>query len=1708
MNDKFYEHPVDRIRELGQLSQFQKRDNFGVIQKNQTQMYENNQMDNQNYQIVQDHGIGNVPKRKSIQEKIRNLFFQQYSFLYILVGSFWIAMMVLFCIEVNQPHYQDGKYIANKRINQLKANSFVGSKAENSHKKNILINMKESQLKILDEKFSHDYSDPFRIEYECFSNYKVDLEQDNVFSNCLITLFVNENYLMKNQTFNQIQFNCIGQDKCILFLESKQLVSEKMILNGYNLQVRANQIATGELVFNSHLGSFYVQNLLTYYSSHINTFRGDVIVETRQNILLNTYTIDKFICATAPLMISADDQKNYYQILSLDKQFIELKEADCMNSLFKPYKQEITSDLKKQIQHQHQNKQKSQFSHQQYDSESPDQYELKRCTALRNVLLLNSIYEQSVSGLQEAKKMTISSSEGNIFVNIIDDHNIYAPPIMNSLYLNNTMNLSESTLSFLDTHLKDKKPKDVSHLIINLFFDGRTGLFNESNKISTSYNFEYVFIPPWWVSTLTFNTLNYEVLNYDLLFTPAKCPYYLSKEIQDSTYKNYTSGKYPYLYGNYSYYNYSNGYNLFHNSSYEKSYIDENVYKLVQAQLYSYGINDVTIRYEGKSYQNEDIIYTVMIAFGVTILILSAIGSVAMHIYFYRSIEKHRNQLKMNAFEMWIYMTMNLFGKYKTQDVPLQNLNQQENNNLVVSQQLIQNSQYNQLNAQYTQTQNLQQSQVNSLFVSYQFYFDQTFTAITRMLSNSILMNYNEINKEDQQNDIGPLLINLISQPINVLLNNDISRYIPLSINYCILCVDQLVIQDLINQITSVNEFLISNQYTPSEDKVTEFVNKIQQLINEFQPSFIHKIFSIYPEQKYNIENNHAKLKLALLNQSMGYLKCYLQGYKGKFAGRIVSSDREEQLILESNSIDAMLEQFSQFYIKCKQTCPQIFDQIEINEKQKESVYLETIHDNMKALNVYTKITKELQKLKSEFVILGFLANFKMINILFESIIYSQYSSNFVNILYELWQYMQIVNISNQYDATLIQNSGYLQQSQYQQQQTKQFSLRQTEKFGFNQFYQSNLFQSQTNFGQANQMNMQIYDQDPRNINPKVLSIIQKYEYYPTFANWVNFIQRQVHTKKSTIECFCELLFAKIPKLDSQKRINPAEYCDDLTFQKFKEYYAIYCQALYCKEEVVLPNQELNQILQKYMYALDGEYLRAYSATGRYKIYIGLMENLFYVINMAPKVSYDAILDNNFQENLIKYKHYLIKHSYKLNKVNAFTIFEQIFQYLYILFLLNLPILLCAPIIFAQYAYSSAYFQYQYSQNIYYQQDFHSFFTIFCSSGLPYTVFAITFTFIFICATDALVYFIKPRLDKNNYYLSYFKLTFSEFLPDYRQQGNKDNIQSNSLFVAEDKRYSSSGLNMSQQNLINGLFKNQNQKYQGADEIDKNKIPQAPYSNRTFGFYFRLSYQIAFQVLLWSLIAFNTFFFFLTLFILTISSFVYLEQGLLFAIFLITLAGVLFLRQRNLLFTHNNTKEQLTHSWERLLVCNITQQYAFNISLSPQLIENFLRDKNLDEKYYRRNKLIAYVKSLAYYNESQGVIYRYMHPEKMVVSQNQFIKIIQYMIKRGTQRCLKLLKISTTDIISELAWQTVIQFTVFLICSLIVDYFNLCKNGVQLLFNAIITIVIAIAIFSFLDKKHSYINAQTLDNAVNYVSRIECRAGITIFTQNIDFQQI
>lgn len=37
------------------------------------------------------------------------------------------------------------------------------------------------------------------------------------------------------------------------------------------------------------------------------------------------------------------------------------------------------------------------------------------------------------------------------------------------------------------------------------------------------------------------------------------------------------------------------------------------------------------------------------------------------------------------------------------------------------------------------------------------------------------------------------------------------------------------------------------------------------------------------------------------------------------------------------------------------------------------------------------------------------------------------------------------------------------------------------------------------------------------------------------------------------------------------------------------------------------------------MYAVDGDFIRTSSAIGKYKIYRGLMEHLFYAINMETK---------------------------------------------------------------------------------------------------------------------------------------------------------------------------------------------------------------------------------------------------------------------------------------------------------------------------------------------------------------------------------------------------------------------------------------------------------------------------------------------------------
>lgn len=125
----------------------------------------------------------------------------------------------------------------------------------------------------------------------------------------------------------------------------------------------------------------------------------------------------------------------------------------------------------------------------------------------------------------------------------------------------------------------------------------------------------------------------------------------------------------------------------------------------------------------------------------------------------------------------------------------------------------------------------------------------------------------------------------------------------------------------------------------------------------------------------------------------------------------------------------------------------------------------------------------------------------------------------------------------------------------------------------------------------------------------------------------INVIQCLVKTSKSTVECFCELIFTKINSNSTYSKISQIEYVDDLSFEKFREYYSIYCYALDCNEEVLEPSLELNKILEKYMYVIDGNFIRAFSASSKYKVYRGLMEYLFYVVNISPKKNYDALLD-------------------------------------------------------------------------------------------------------------------------------------------------------------------------------------------------------------------------------------------------------------------------------------------------------------------------------------------------------------------------------------------------------------------------------------------------------------------------------------------------
>lgn len=96
---------------------------------------------------------------------------------------------------------------------------------------------------------------------------------------------------------------------------------------------------------------------------------------------------------------------------------------------------------------------------------------------------------------------------------------------------------------------------------------------------------------------------------------------------------------------------------------------------------------------------------------------------------------------------------------------------------------------------------------------------------------------------------------------------------------------------------------------------------------------------------------------------------------------------------------------------------------------------------------------------------------------------------------------------------------------------------------------------------------------------------------------------------------------------------------------------------------------------------------------------------------------------------------------------------------------------------------------------------------------------------------------------------------------------------------------------------------------------------------------------------------------------------------------------------------------------------------------------------------------------------------------------------------------MRYIRLSDGDVTKELVVQGIIQIGVFLACSLFIDYFGLCRSGRMQLIDAFVTIVISIAVFAMLNRKFQYISPATLEESVNYVAKIDCKAGITYFTE-------
>lgn len=148
------------------------------------------------------------------------------------------------------------------------------------------------------------------------------------------------------------------------------------------------------------------------------------------------------------------------------------------------------------------------------------------------------------------------------------------------------------------------------------------------------------------------------------------------------------------------------------------------------------------------------------------------------------------------------------------------------------------------------------------------------------------------------------------------------------------------------------------------------------------------------------------------------------------------------------------------------------------------------------------------------------------------------------------------------------------------------------------------------------------------------------------------------------------------------------------------------------------------------------------------------MENFICSVCVDPgKHRMESILHADVSILLRSYREHLLKNSDKLNKNHAVSFLERVLYYAYTAVLLSSPFFLCLPVLYAQYAYSKARLD-EDKHALHINVDNFTLLEVFRYVGMPSLILLLSGIFIFICSIDVIVHFAKPRIHRNNVFLS------------------------------------------------------------------------------------------------------------------------------------------------------------------------------------------------------------------------------------------------------------------------------------------------------------------------------------------------------------------